>query len=145
MKITFFTHYYPPEGNAPASRTYQHCVRWAKQGHDITVITCAPNVPDGVVYEGYKNRLWPQTETVDGIKVVRVWTYLAANAGGMKRILNFVSYMISALFAFVFFARRPNVIIATSPQFFCGWAGVFASWIKWRPMILEIRDIARQN
>ncbi len=141
MRITFFTHYFPPEGNAPASRTYQHCLRWAKAGHDITVITCAPNVPDGVVYDGYRNRLWPQTEMVDGIKVVRVWTYLAANAGGLKRIFNFVSYMISALFAFVFFVRRPKVIIATSPQFFCGWAGVFASWLKWRPLILEIRDI----
>ena len=60
---------------------------------------------------------------------------------GLKRILNYVSYMVSALFAFLFFTRRPRVIIATSPQFFCGWAGVFASWLKWRPLILEIRDI----
>ena len=141
MRIVFFTHYFPPEGNAPATRTYEHCVRWAKQGHEITVITCAPNVPDGKVYDGYKNRIWPQKEIVDGIHVIRVWTYVAANAGGLKRILNFVSYMISAVFAFTFFCRRPKLIIATSPQFFCGWAGVLASWIKWRPMLLEIRDI----
>ena len=49
--------------------------------------------------------------------------------------------MISALFSFLFFCRRPDVIVATSPQFFCGCAGVLASWLKWRPLVLEIRDI----
>ncbi len=141
MQIVFFSHYFPPEGNAPASRTYEHSLRWVKQGVDVTVITSAPNVPDGVVYDGYKNRLWPQRETVDGINVIRVWTYIAANAGGMKRILNYVSYLVSSVLVFLFFCKRPNLVVATSPQFFCGWAGACASWLKWCPFLLEIRDI----
>ena len=141
MRIVFFSHYFPPEGNAPASRTYEHAVRWVEQGVNVTVITCAPNVPDGVVYEGYKNRLWPQRETVDGINVIRVWSYVAANAGGMKRILNYVSYLVSSILAFLFFCKRPDIVVATSPQFFCGWAGTIASWFKWCPFLLEIRDI----
>lgn len=141
MHIVFFSHYYPPEGNAPASRTRDHCVRWAAAGHRITVITCAPNVPDGVVYDGYRNRMWPQRESLDGVEVIRVWTWLAANAGGAKRIANYLSYLFSSLFAFVFFCRRPDLVIATTPQFFCGWAGLIASWLKWRPFLLEVRDI----
>ena len=141
MRIVFFSHYFPPEGNAPASRTFEHCRRWVDEGCDVTVITCVPNVPSGVVYNGYKNRLWPQRENAEGIKVIRVWTLMAANAGMMRRIANYVSYMFSAIFAFLFFVRRPQVVIATSPQFFCGWAGVFASWVKWTPLLLEIRDI----
>ena len=78
MKILFFTHYFPPEGNAPASRTYDNCKRWVAAGHDVTVLTCAPNVPDGKVYEGYDNKL-KQEEWVDGIRVIRVWTFIAAN------------------------------------------------------------------
>ena len=141
MKIVFFSHYFSPEGNAPASRTYEHCKRWADAGHQVTVITCAPNVPDGVVYQGYQNRIWPQRETIDGVQVIRTWTYLAPNSGNGKRILNYVSYMISSVLCFLFFCRRPNLIIATSPQFFNGWAGTIASWLKWCPFILEIRDI----
>lgn len=141
MRIVFFSHYFTPEGNAPASRTYEHCKRWVDAGHQITVITCAPNVPNGVVYEGYKNRIWPQRETVDGVDVIRVWTYVAANAGNTKRVLNFVSYMMSSILCFLFFCRRPDLIVATSPQFFCGWAGAIASWTKWCPFVLEIRDI----
>jgi len=36
---------------------------------------------------------------------------------------------------------RPNVIVATSPQFFCGWAGVILSRLLRIPFVLEIRDI----
>lgn len=140
MKILFFTHYFPPEVNAPATRTYEHCRLWAAAGHEVTVVTCAPNCPDGVVYEGYRNAFWPQYDVVDGIRVVRVWTLLAANAGTLRRILNFLSYLCSAVFVSLRLSR-PDVVVATSPQFFCGWAGVLVSWIKRRPFVLEIRDI----
>src|SRR5687768_12588772 len=76
MRILFISHYFPPEGNAPASRVHEMCKRWVRAGHDVTVITCAPNSPNGVVYSGYRNRIF-QRETVDGIKVHRVWTYVA--------------------------------------------------------------------
>ena len=139
MRILFFSHYFPPEGNAPASRTYENCKRWVCDGHDVTVVTCAPNVPNGVVYEGYKNRLRSK-EVVDGIKVIRVWTFMAANKGAKRRILNFVSYMVTAV-AFSIFGKRPDIVIGTSPQFFCGWAGLIFSKLRRTPFVLEIRDL----
>ena len=74
MRILFFSHYFPPEVNAPATRTYEHCRRWVREGHDVTVITCVPNCPTGVVFDGYHNG-GVQTERVDGIRVIRVWTW----------------------------------------------------------------------
>ncbi|MFW6287102.1 MAG: glycosyltransferase, partial [Candidatus Sumerlaeota bacterium] len=124
MHILFLSHYFPPEGNAPASRTYENCKRWVRAGHEITVVTCAPNVPNGVVYEGYKNRLRPQHEEMDGIHVIRVWTYIAPNKGTVRRIANYLSYMFSAIW-FSLFVKGPDVVLATSPQFFNGWAGVW--------------------
>ena len=141
MKVLVFSHYYYPEGNAPASRMTALCAHWAEKGHDVEVITCAPNVPSGVVYEGYRNRLLQQ-EVLDGVRVTRVWSYLTANRGTVRRILNFVSYMIMAVFA-SWFRRRPDIVIATSPQFFCGWAGLLAAKVRIRrvPFVLEIRDL----
>ncbi len=139
MRILFFSHYFPPETNAPASRTHENALRWVKAGHEVTVITCAPNVPRGEVYPGYRNRL-RQVEWVDGIRVVRVWTYIAANKGTLRRVLNYLSYMVSAFIA-ARFERRPDVMVATSPQFFCGWAGVLVHWFRRWPFVLEIRDI----
>ncbi|MFM9025949.1 MAG: glycosyltransferase family 4 protein [Planctomycetaceae bacterium] len=142
LRVLFLSHYFPPEGNAPATRVHAFCRRWVRRASApfaATVITCAPNVPDGRVYEGYSNRL-SSRERIDGIDVIRVWTYLAPNAGTVRRILNYVSYMVSATIRAAF-TRRPDVVIATSPQFFCGWAGVLVSWLRWTPFILEIRDI----
>lgn len=140
VRILFFCHYFPPEVNAPAARTYEHCLRWVRAGHDVTVITGVPNCPDGVVFEGYRNRFRRQIEFVDGIRVVRVWSMIAPNAGTVRRVLNYVSYMLSASWRSLW-EKRPDVIVATSPQFFCGWAGVIASWLRWRPLVLEIRDL----
>jgi glycosyltransferase involved in cell wall biosynthesis len=138
-RILFLSHYFPPEGNAPASRVYEMCKRWVRDGHEVTVLTSAPNHPNGVVYEGYRN--WPiQQEMIDGIHVVRVWTFLAANKGTRRRAVNFVSYMVMATLLAIFMRRR-DVLIATSPQFFCGWAGVLVTALRRIPFILEIRDI----
>ena len=139
LRILFLSHYFHPEGNAPATRVTEMTRRWAAQGHDVTVITGVPNVPDGVVYPGYRNR-WLQRETHAGVEVVRVWTYLAPNKGTARRILNYVSFMLTAALAGLF-VRRPDVVIATSPQFFCGWAGVIVTALRRLPFVLEIRDL----
>lgn len=140
MKIWYFSHYYPPEGNAPATRVSALARRWVKAGHAVTVITGVPNVPDGVVYPGYRNRLRPQVSVVEGVRVVRVWTSIAPNKGTVRRISNYVSYMISS-FLWGVVRPRPDVMIATSPQFFCGWTGVLMRWFRRIPFVLEIRDI----
>jgi hypothetical protein len=139
MRVLFLTHYFHPEGNAPGTRVYELCRRWVQMGHDVTVITGVPNVPNGVVYEGYENRCF-QRERLDGIEIIRVWTYLAANKGTTRRILNYLSLMFSATIA-ALFVPKPDLVIATSPQFFCGWAGVWVGRLRRIPFILEVRDL----
>ena len=139
MRILFFSHYFPPEGNAPAARTYAHCTRWAAAGHDVTVVTCAPNHPRGVVYPGYRNRL-RHVEVVDGVRVVRVFTWLAANRGLWRRTASWLSYLATATLCGLL-ERRPDIVVATSPQPFCAWAGVLVGRWRRRPLLLEVRDL----
>jgi len=139
MRILYLSHYFHPEGNAPATRVYEMGRRWVAEGHEVTVVTGVPNVPNGVPYPGYRNR-WRQHETVEGIDVVRVWTYLAPNKGTVRRIANYLSFLGSATWA-ALWLPRPDVVIATSPQFFCGFAGVLVSGLRRLPFVLEIRDI----
>jgi glycosyltransferase involved in cell wall biosynthesis len=139
MHILFLSHYFPPEVNAPATRTFEHCARWVQAGHRVTVITCAPNCPTGVVFNGYRNARRTEEEQA-GIRVIRVWSYLAANKGFFSRIVNFVSYMLTAVWCAIRI-KNVDVVVATSPQFFCGWAGVLCHWLRRWPFVLEIRDI----
>jgi glycosyltransferase involved in cell wall biosynthesis len=105
MKILFITDNFPPEVNAPASRTYEHAKRWLADGANVTVIT-----------------------------------YITSNEGFARRILDYVSFMCSAVF-FGLFEKRPDVVVGTSPQFFAAVAAWLLSVAKWRPFVFELRDL----
>ena len=138
MKILFITDNFPPEVNAPATRTFEHCKEWVKKGDEVTVLTCAPNFPKGKVYEGYKNKLF-QKEEIEGIKVIRVWSYISANEGFAKRIIDFLSFAFMAFWVGLF--KKTDVIIATSPQFFTTWTAETLATLKRKPWVFELRDI----
>ncbi|MCK5135403.1 MAG: glycosyltransferase family 4 protein [Bacteroidales bacterium] len=138
MKILFLTDNFPPEVNAPATRTIEHCKEWVKAGAEITVITCFPNFPQGKVYDGYQNS-WKKTEWIDGIKVIRVWSYISANEGFFKRTFDFISFSVTAFIHGLF--EKADIIIATSPQFFTALAGRSLSFWKRKPWIMEVRDL----
>jgi glycosyltransferase involved in cell wall biosynthesis len=139
MRILFLTDNFPPEGNAPATRTYEHAVRWVSAGHEVTVITGAPNFPEGVLFPGYRNA-WYGVEDMDGIRVVRVKTYITANEGFLRRTLDYMSFMASGFLAGLF-ESRPDVVIGTSPQFFTVCAAWVLSVFRRRPFVFELRDL----
>ncbi len=139
MHILFLTDNFPPEGNAPATRTFEHAKEWVNQGHKVTIITGAPNFPEGKVFEGYKN-IWYKKEYLEGIEVRRVKTYITANEGFAKRILDFMSFMVTSFFAGLF-VKKPDVIIGTSPQFFTAVSAWALAAVRFKPFIFELRDI----
>ena len=51
----------------------------------------------GRVFPGYRNKLY-QVEVRDGIRVIRLLTYVTANKGVFKRTLNYVFYMVMTIF-----------------------------------------------
>jgi len=138
LRILFLTDNFPPEVNAPATRTFEHCQEWIKKGHQITVITCAPNFPHGKLYNGYKNKLY-QCELISEIKVIRVWSYMSSNSGFAKRVIDYLSFAFMSFFIGIF--QKHDIIIATSPQFFTTWSGWAISKIRRKPWIFELRDL----
>jgi glycosyltransferase involved in cell wall biosynthesis len=139
VHLLFLTDNFPPEVNAPASRTFEHCREWVRKGHRVTVITCAPNFPKGKVFDGYQNRAF-QTETIEGIEVIRVWSYITANEGFVRRILDYLSFMASAIVASPR-VHDVDLVIGTSPQFFTAVAAYVVSRMKRIPYVFELRDL----
>jgi glycosyltransferase involved in cell wall biosynthesis len=139
MHVLFISNYFPPEVNAPANRLYEHARQWARDGGSLEVLTAVPNFPEGAVYDGYRNRL--TKETVEGIPVTRVPMYIAENRGTFRRTISYVSFMLMAIWYARKLEQRPDVVVASSPQFFSGLAGYVIS--RWRraPFVLEVRDL----
>lgn len=140
MKILYLSQYFPPEMGAPSARVFELSRSWAEKGHEVTVLTGFPNHPTGIVPIEYRGRHLLK-EKMSGINVVRVPIYAAANRGFAKRVLNYFSFSASAALVGPLVTSRPDIIIATSPQFLCGLSGQLLSWIKRVPFVFEVRDL----
>jgi colanic acid biosynthesis glycosyl transferase WcaI len=139
VKILFLSENFPPETNAAATRVFERAVYWARWGHQVTVITQAPNFPHGKLFDGYRND-WHRVEEMSGIRVVRVKTYISANRGVLRRTLDFVSYGVMASLSGLR-EPRPDVICATSPQFFAAVAGWLIGALRRVPFVFELGDL----
>jgi colanic acid biosynthesis glycosyl transferase WcaI len=142
VKILYVSQYFPPEMGAPAARVSELSRYWAKEGHEVTVLTGFPNHPTGVIppeYRGKFRRL-VMREQIDGVNIVRSWLFPLPNRKAYERILNYSSFCLSSAGTGVFLPR-PDVVIATSPQLLVGLSGWWLARSKRVPFIFEVRDL----
>ena len=91
-KLFYIAQYFTPE---PYLKDIDFIKQLKDKGWDPVVITGFPNYPKGKIYPGYKNRFFAE-ENMEGIKVIRVFTYADHSLSSIKRALNY--------FVFGFFA-----------------------------------------
>ena len=77
---------------------------------------------------------------MNGIRVIRVWSYITANERFVKRILDYQSFMVSATLAAPF-VRNVDLVVGTSPQFFTVCAAYLVSRMRRIPFVFELRDM----
>ncbi|MFT4850205.1 MAG: hypothetical protein ACI8Q1_002836 [Parvicella sp.] len=92
---------------------------------------CTTFFHKGKVYKEYRNRL-VYKETIEGIKVVRVWTYMSPNKGRIKRSLDYTGFSLSSFLTGLFI--KTALIVATSPQILAALSGRGLSFVKRKPL-----------
>lgn len=140
MRIAYLSQYFPPEPGAPAARVSELASAWVRAGHDVTVLTGMPHHPAGVIAPAYRGRALVR-DNFHGVDVVHTWLYAAANRGKVRRSLSYASFGASATLWGQLHVKRPDVLIATSPQFLCGVAGRAISLSRRIPFVFEVRDL----
>ncbi|HET7209963.1 MAG TPA: glycosyltransferase family 4 protein [Terriglobales bacterium] len=142
MRILYVCQYFPPEMGAPAARASELAKYWASEGHEVTVLTAFPNHPTGQIHPAYRSKFHRMLmrEKIGGVEVVRTWLLPFPNRHGYERMLNYSSFCLSASAAGIC-VRRPDVIIASSPQLLVGLCGLWLATWKRVPLIFEVRDL----
>lgn len=138
MRFLFLTQYFPPEIGAAQVRLASVIRELVRLGHQVEVVTAMPNYPTGHVFEGYRGRLWLE-EDWEGVRVVRTWLYPAMGTGP-KRMLNYFSFVLSALGG-VLKVQKPDYIFVESPPLFLSLTGYLASRRFGVPFIFNIADL----
>lgn len=139
MKTLMLVDNYPPEMNANARIFSELAEVLANKGLDISVVTSHPNFPKGKIFSGHKNK-WISKALENGVKVIRVKTYLHPNKDKIRRSLDFFSFGLSSFF-FALFEKNVGGIIGVTPQFFSALSACFLSIFKRKPFIMILCDL----
>ena len=138
MRFLILTQYFPPEVGAPQVRLSAFARELKRSGHEVEVVTGLPNHPTGRIFPEYRGRFYVREEW-EGIPVHRVWLYPSIGAG-LKRMLNYLSFMLTSLWG-LFKAQRPDLLFVESPPLFLSLPAWLASRI-WRiPWIFNVADL----
>jgi glycosyltransferase involved in cell wall biosynthesis len=143
LRVTFLTHYFPPEVGAPQARIYELARRLTEGGHKVTVVTAFPHYPTGVIALGYRGKRYME-EQMDGVRVLRTWVFATQNRGFLKRILNHLSFSLSSLTALRKLGPT-DVLVVESPPLLIGIAALMFSRVTRAPFILNVSDIWPQS
>ena len=104
MKILVICqHYYPEQ-----FRITDICETLVNKGNDVTVLTGLPNYPTGIIPKEYKF-FRKRKETINNVNVIRCFE-IGRKKGKLCRILNYLSYMISASFKAIFLKKDFDAI-----------------------------------
>ena len=143
LRVTFLTHYFPPEVGPAQTRLHELAKRLIAAGETVTVVTGFPNYPTGEIFPGYRGKRF-MVDSVDGIRVLRTWVFATRSRGFIGRLLNYFSFPVFSLLA----VRRlgpTDIIYVQSPPLFTGLAALWFSRLKRAPFIFNVSDIWPQS
>lgn len=143
MNILFITQYFPPDKGA-VRRIFEFARYFINEGHDVSVVTAIPNYPDGIVPPKYRGKLY-YYEEIDKIKVHRNWVLPASNNQPKKRMIGFLSFLVSTLLNSGKIKGDYDLLISSSPPITSPLIGFIMSKVKKCTFVLEIRDLQPES
>lgn len=136
MRILVLSQWFTPEPNFILSMV----LGLKDRGHEVEVLTGFPNYPGGKVYEGYKIRLW-QREVMSGLPVIRVPLYPSHSSSKVGRVLNYLSYAVSAIVIGSFLIGKYDVIYVYHPPVTVSLPALWYSFFRRIPFVYHIQDM----
>jgi len=138
IKVLILTQWFDPE---PGAIRGLPLAKWLMgQGHDVEVLTGVPNYPGGRVYEGYKIRFLHR-EVMDDVPVIRVPLFPSHDESAFRRVLNYVSFAVSASTIGVCAAKRADVCFAVSPPPTLGVPALVLKYLRRIPYVYHVSDM----
>jgi glycosyltransferase involved in cell wall biosynthesis len=139
MKVLIISQIFETHADTGSDRHFYFAKRLVEAGHTVTVITANvdyKNAAPKIANAGIR----PVAMKVDGIDVRYVPVFTRFRGSFSRRILFFVSFVLSAI-GFSLSEKGVDVIYAISTPLSVGVLGSVLSLIKRRPMVFEVTDV----
>ncbi len=136
MRILIISQWFDPE---PTFKGLLFARELKMLGHEVEVLTGFPNYPGGRLYDGYRIRTF-QREVVDGIPVLRVPLFPSHDSSAKRRLLNYLSFAVTATVGGLF-VRRPDVAYVYHPPATVGLPAMAMKWFRGVPYVYDVQDL----
>lgn len=136
--VLLVTHYYAPDGGAAAVRLSRLAAALVARGWHVTVLCPMPHYPQGRIRADYRGA-WTRQETLNGVRVVRVWHWATPSRSVALRLVSQVSFMLMAGLRGLALPR-PDVLLVENQPVFSALAGWWLSKVKRRPYVVNVSD-----
>ncbi len=143
MKILIVTQHFPPEKGA-VRRLFEFARYFVRQGIDVSVMTAIPNYPDGIVPKKYKRSFF-YSEVIDGVKVYRSWVLPASNSQPKKRMVGFITFLITTVINSFKVKGNFDMVLASTPPVTSPVIGWILSKLKRTKFVIEVRDLQPES
>lgn len=136
MRILFLTQWFQPE---PFFKGLPFAKRLQAMGHDVEVLTGFPNYPGGELYSGYKLHFF-QREKMNGVSVNRVALFPSHDRSTIRRIINYISFSVSATLLGPFLVKKPDIIYVYN-LITLAWAAVILKNLYGCKVVYDVQDL----
>jgi len=126
----------PKEGGG--TRHYEFARHLLANGYGFTVVASNLSYLSGKKVSNSDELI--EEENLDGIKVLRAYTYPALHRGFVWRVISFFSFMFTSIIAGLK-AGKVDIVMGTSPPIFQALSAWLVASIRQCPFLLEIRDL----
>lgn len=120
------------------TRHYELGKRLVEQGQQLTVIASDVSYQTGrcllkrprLISESY----------IDGIRLLRAYTYSGIHRSYFSRVISFLSFMVTSILAGAN-ADSPDLVMGTTPPIFQALSACVIAKLRGSPFLLEVRDL----
>ena len=140
MKILLITQYFYPETGAPQNRLLAMAEQLSQSADRFDVLTSMPNYPMRKVFNNYRWKLFTKDKK-KSIRIFRSFIIPSGNGGVVRRLIEYLSFSISALIYGMFALPKYDIIIYESPPIFVGLTARILKIFKAQHLIANVSDL----
>lgn len=124
--------------DAGGTRHYEFAQALVRSGHQVTIVASDLSYLTGNRVVSAKGLV--HEEFINGIRILRAWTFPSLHRSFIWRVVSFLSFMFTSTLAGLK-AQSVDVVVGTTPPIFQAVSSWFISLVRWRPFVLEVRDL----
>ncbi len=138
MRILLIHQAFASPNEPGGTRHYELAIQTIKQGHEFTIVASDLSYLTGKSAVDKTGMVTKQD--INGIRVLRAYTYPSLHRSFVWRVVSFLSFMLTSIWAGLR-AGDVDLVIGTTPPIFQTISAWLVSALRRKPFLLEVRDL----